>query len=141
MAENSRPLLGLNPETGSRGLLPWLTTASANSTQFVEQNVVAEGAGVIATITAHASRSSALFEKDVIAQGQGLIGVATDGAATISGWVEHNVFDVGIHKGVSQTGGVLGAVLYEIEELLGHPLVVATLVLIAISGLLWGVVS
>lgn len=141
VAENSRPLLGLNPETGSRGLLPWLTTASANSTQFVEKNVVAEGAGVIATITAYASRSSALFEKDVIAEGQGLIGVATDGAATISGWVEHNVFDVGIHKGVSQTGGVLGTVLYEIEEMLGHPLVVATLVLIAISGLLWGVVS
>ena len=141
VAENSRPLLGLNPESGSRGLLPWLTTASANSSQFVEQNVVAEGAGVIATITAYASRSSALFEKDVIAQGQGLIGVATDGAATISGWVEHNVFDVGIHKGMSQTGGAIGAALYEIEEVLGHPLVVGTLVLIAISGLLWGVVS
>ena len=141
LAENSRPLLGPKPETGSRGLLPWLTTASANSSQFVEQKVVAEGAGVFAAITAYASRSSALFEKDVIAQGQGLIGVATDGAATISGWVEHNVFDVGIHQGVSQTGGVLGAVLYEIEEVLGHPLVVGTLVLIAISGLLWGVVS
>ena len=51
------------------------------------------------------------------------------------------MFEVGINKGVSQTGGALGTILYEIEELLGRPLVVATLVLAAISGLLWGVVS
>ena len=140
-AANSKPLLGPYPETGSGGLLPWLTSASARSSGYVEQYVVAEGAGVMGTITSYASRSSALFEKDVIAQGQGLIGIATDGAAMLSGWVEHNVFEVGINKGVSQTGGALGTILYEIEELLGHPLVVGTLVLIAISGLLWGVVS
>ena len=70
-----------------------------------------------------------------------MIGSATDGAAVLSGWVEHNVYDVGINKGVSQTGGALGSILYEIGELLGRPLVVATLVLIAIYGVLWGVVS
>ena len=152
--------------TGS-GLLPWLSTASAQrsgyaeparltenigvagtltayasqSSALFEKDVIAQGQGLIGIATNFASRSSALFEKDVIAQGQGLIGIATDGAAAVSGWVEHNIFDVGVNQGVSQTGGALGAILYEIEELLGRPLVVGTLVLIAISGLLWGVVS
>ena len=140
-AANSKPVLGPNPESGSSGLLPWLTTASTRDSGFVEQLGVAEGAGIVGAITTYAAQSSALFEKSVIAQGQGLIGSATDGAAVISGWVEHNIFDEGINKGVSQTGGALGAILYEIEELLGCPLVVGTLVLMAISGLLWGVVS
>ncbi len=152
--------------TGS-GLLPWLSAASAQSSGYkepahlaagigvagtltayasqssalFEKDVIAQGQGLIGIATTFASRSSALFEKDVIAQGQGLIGIATDGAAVVSGWVEHNVFEIGINKGVSQTGGALGAMLYEIEELLGHPLVVGTLVLLAISGLLWGIVS
>jgi len=84
---------------------------------------------------------SQFFEKDVIEQIQGFINLATGGAAIISSWVEHNVFESGINKGVSQTGGVLGATLYRLEELLGHPLVVGTTVLVAIFGLLWGVIS
>jgi len=140
-AANSKALLGPNPESGGSGLLPWLTTASTRDSGLVDQPGGAEGAGFVGAITTYAAQSSALFEKSVIAQGQGLIGSATDGAAVISGWVEHNIFELGINKGVSQTGGALGAVLYEIEELLGRPLVVATLVLAAISGLLWGVVS
>ena len=140
-AANSKPLLGANPDSGSSGLLPWLTTAISRDSGLVEQPGGADGSGFIGAITTYAAQSSALFEKSVIAQGQGLIGSATDGAAVISGWVEHNIFDVGINKGVSQTGGALGSILYEIEELLGRPLVVGTLVLAAISGLLWGVVS
>ena len=155
---------GQTAESGSGGLLSWLTAASAQgsgpaeaqhgmglaatltsyasqSSARIERDVIAKGQGLFGAATEFASRSSALFEKDVIAQGQGLIGVATDGAAAISGWVEYNLFDVGIHEGVSQTGGTLGAFLYEIEELLGHPLVVGTLFLAAIFGLLWGVIS
>lgn len=140
-AANVKPISDPKAESGSGGLLPWLTSASARSSGYIEQKFVAESAGVMGTITSYASRSSALFEKDVIAQGQGLIGVATDGAAFVSGWVEHNVFEVGVNKGVSQTGGVMGTVLYQIEEILGRPLIVGTTVLIAIFGLLWGVAS
>jgi NADH-quinone oxidoreductase subunit L len=131
------------PETKPRrgGLLPWLTEASARSSGQVETHVIAAGSGVVGALTATASRSSALFEKDIIAQGQGLIGIATDGAAVISGWVERNVFEVGINSGVSQTGGVLGATLYRIEEMLGKPIVVGILVSLAVFGLFWGIIS
>ena len=138
---NVAPVPDRKSQSSSGGLLPWLTAASARSSGFVEQRFVAEGAGVAGALTAYASRSSALFEKDVIAQGQGLIGVVTDGAAFVSGWVEHNVFDVGVNDGVSQTGGAAGTILYQVEEMLGRPLIVGTTVLIAIFGLLWGVVS
>jgi NADH-quinone oxidoreductase subunit L len=140
-AANVAPVHDARNESGSGGLLPWLTAASARSSVFVEQRFVAEGAGVAGALTSYASRTSALFEKDVIAQGQGLIGVATDGAAFISGWVEKNVFESGVNDGVSQTGGAAGSILYQIEELLGRPLIVGTTVLVAIFGLLWGVVS
>lgn len=138
---NVKPIADPRAESGSGGLLPWLTAASARSSGFVEKPSVAEGAGVVGALTAYASSSSALFEKDVIAQGQGLIGVATDGAAMVSGWVEHNVFEAGVNEGVSQTGGVLGTALYQLEDMLARPLVFGTIVLIAIFGLLWGIVS
>ena len=123
------------------GLLPWLATTSARSTGQADAKIAATGTGMVGAITAYASGTSALFERDVISQGQGLIGWATGGAAMISGWVEHNIFDVGITSGVSRTGGAMGTGLYEFEEFLGRPLVIGTLVLFATLGLLWGIVS
>jgi len=125
----------------SGGLLPWLTGVSSRSSGYIERRFVAEGGSGVGALTALASRISQFFEKDVIEQIQGFINLATGGAAIISSWVEHNVFESGINNSVSQTGGVLGATLYRLEELLGHPLVVGTTVLVAIFGLLWGVIS
>ncbi len=130
-----------DPTAKSGGLLPWLTGASARSTGYIEKHFVSRGAGVVGRITAFAAHISALFEKEVIVQAQGFIGLVTEGTAYISGWVEHNVFESGVNKGVSQTGGVLGSALYTLEEWLGHPIVVGTTILIATAGLLWGVVS
>jgi len=129
------------PKPGSSGILPWLTKASSRSSEYVEQRFVAKSAGGVAKLTALASRVSEFFERDVIGQIQGVIGIATGSAAIISSWVEYNVFESGVNSGVSQTSSLLGRVLYKLERILGHPLVVGTTVLIAIFGLLWGVVS
>ena len=137
----SQPAAARHAESESTGLLPWLTTASARSSGYVEERFVAEGAGVVGAVTAYTSRASALFEKDVIAQGQGLIGTITDGAAAISSWVEYNIFDTGINSGVPRTGGALGAALYRFEDYLGRPMVIGTVVLVSLFGLLWGVIS
>ncbi len=122
------------------GILSWLTSASNDNSAYGEKYFAAESTGIAGKFTAFASRAAEFFETDIIGQIQGFIRVATSGAAVISGWVEHNVFESGINKGVSQTGGALGRMLYKIEELMGHPLFVGTTVLAAIFGLLWGVV-
>jgi len=130
-----------DPKPQGGGILPWLTAASARSSAHVEESFIAKGAGGVGALTAFASRSSQFIEQRFVSQSAGLIGTLTSGAAIISSWVEHNVFETGINEGVSQTSGVLGSTLYRLEELLGHPLVVGTTILVAIFGLLWGVVS
>ena len=138
---SSQPAVARHAENGSTGLLPWLATASARSSGYVEERFVAEGAGMIGAATAYAARASALFEKDVIAQGQGLIGTIADGAAAVSAWVEYNIFDTGINAGVPRTGGALGTALYRLEDYLGRPMVIGTVVLASLFGLLWGVIA
>lgn len=132
---------GVLVDNGSVGLLPWLGAISAQSSAYYEPPRFDEGMSLAGKITDYAAQTSALIEKDVISRGQGLIGTATDSAAAVSGWVEHNVFDLGINKGAPQAGGLLGSFLSEFEDFLGQPLVVGTLVVITISGLLWGIIS
>ena len=152
------------PDTG--GMLNWLTRASASTTGWVEQEVVAQGPGVAARLTALAARStqiietemvsrspgviggmtavaartSQLFEKAVIGGGSGLIGGLTEAAAFISSWVEHNVFDVGFTAGVSGSSGSMGRTLNGVEEALAHPLVTGAVMAVGILALILGAV-
>ena len=152
------------PDTG--GMLNWLTRASADTTGWVEKEVVEHGPGVAARLTALAARStqvietemvarspgviggmttvaartSQLFEKAVIGGGSGLIGGLTEAAAFISSWVEHNVFDVGVTGGVSGSSSSMGRTLNGVEEALAHPLVTGAVVAVGILALILGAV-
>ena len=152
------------PDTG--GMLSWLTRTSASTTGWVEQAVVEQGPGVAGRLTALAARStqvietemvgrspgviggmttvaartSQLFEKAIIGGGSGLIGGLTELAAFISGWVEHNVFDVGVTSGVSVSSGSMGRTLNGVEETLAHPLVTGAVVATGILALILGAV-
>jgi len=103
------------PEIKGGGILPWLISTGSRSSEYVERQVVSKGAGIFGAMLAIASKFSDFFEK--------------------------NVFEAGVNEGVSQSGGLLGKSLYRLEELLGHRLVVGTTVVVAIFGLLWGVIS
>ncbi len=103
------------PEIKGGGILPWLISTGSRSSEYVERQVVSKGAGIFGAMLAIASKFSDFFEK--------------------------NVFETGVNEGVSQSGGLLGKSLYRLEELLGHRLVVGTTVVVAIFGLLWGVIS
>jgi len=105
----------LVPEVKGGGILPWLISTGSRSSEYVERQVVSKGAGIFGAMLAIASKFSDFFEK--------------------------NVFETGVNEGVSQSGGLLGKSLYRLEELLGHRLVVGTTVVVAIFGLLWGVIS
>jgi hypothetical protein len=122
-------------------VLSWLTLSNVRRSSTTQQPVSNTQGGVAGALTGIASKSAAIVEKDMIASGQGLLSAVTKASAIITNWVEYNIFELGVHSGVSQTGGTLGKVLYMIEERLGHPIIIGIFIIAAISGPLWGVLS
>ena len=118
-----------------------LTDLAARSTQLIEQEMVSRGPGLVGSMTTVAARTSQLFEKGIIGGGSGLIGALTNVAAFISAWVEHNVFDTAITRGVPGSGSSAGRSLNRLEETIAHPLVTGAIVAAGILALIWGAVS
>ena len=73
-------------------------------------------------------------------RGSGLFGGLTDAISRAAGWIEHTVFDR-LHGGVARTSGSFGNTLYQIEDALGKPFVLALTVIVVIGGIILGVMS
>ena len=95
-------------------------------------------AGAIGSSTSVASHTAQGFEKDSLSGATGVFGTLTDFTASVSGWVERNVFDLGVTDGVLQSSGVLGKAFNKIEEIIAQPFVSSIILASAILASVWG---
>lgn len=116
------------------------TALASSSTRIPEEELASRRAGFVSGKISIASHSTQVFDKDGLSGAAGLIGTLTDVASSVSGWVERNVFDLGVTDGVLQSTGILGKTFNKIEETIARPLVSGVIVAAAILASLWGAV-
>nr|MBA3506339.1 hypothetical protein [Betaproteobacteria bacterium] len=135
------------------GVAGWLATTSARTSGWTERELIGRATGATGWVTDQVSSASGWIETRVVSRAPGLVGGAAELSSAVSGWIEHRVvgrvtnvtdaitdffaaitegiekviFEKGVHSGLPSASAFFGRALLELEQIIGHPLVTAGL--------------
>jgi hypothetical protein len=113
------------------GVFGQLTRVSANTGGWFEREGIGHVGGVFGWLTGVIANVSAWVEREIINRGEHLVEALTHATAGLSHKVERSVFHTGIHVGVPQASGRIGRFLNAVENVLGRPAVIWSIVFLA----------
>jgi hypothetical protein len=146
------------------GVLGWLTRVSGDTTGWVEREGIGQVTGAVGRLTKLSGDAAGWVEREGIGRVSGALGWSTRVSGDIAGWVERgiigraerflvwlnetiaglssqterHVFHTGVHVGVPRITHGLGRILNRTEETLGRPLVIGSILLIAVLSVMVG---
>ncbi|MCA1713631.1 MAG: hypothetical protein LC715_00360, partial [Gammaproteobacteria bacterium] len=140
------------------GIAGWLTTTSARTSGWTERELIGRATGGVGWITERVSSASGWIETRVVSRAPGVLGGAAELSSAVSGWIETRVvgritdvidaitdvfaaiterierviFQKGVHSGLPSGGAFFGRALLRLEQIIGHPMVTAGLLVAAV---------
>ncbi|MCA1671660.1 MAG: hypothetical protein LC799_05480, partial [Actinobacteria bacterium] len=112
------------------------TQVSAETSNWIERDGIGHVTGVVSWTTEAIANVSAWVEREIVNRTEDLVVGLTHVTARLAQRLEGFVFHTGIHVGMPLASGRIGHFLNTIEEILGRPAVIGSLVFLSFVALL-----
>jgi len=127
--------------TGAAGAVAWVLGSVSGAFARVERDVIHRASGGMAGRLVEALAGvTGWIETAFVGRGERLLDRLAQAVAQVSDTVERRLFQQGVHLDVPRMGGVVGRALIGMEQRLGSPVVIGSILVVWVLAVLAGVV-